>query len=383
MAIGTTRKGRHIFSGLVFGAMVVAFISCGGSQQGPPQFPPPDVDFFVLNESKSAVEQKYPGIIEGAVNVDIKAQVTGYLEAIYIKEGDYVQAGQTLFKIKGDVYNEQVNNNQAALKTALANQANAKLEIEKLKPLVEGNVVSDMQLATAQASYDATTAQVAQAKAALGSSQINAAFALIKAPVSGYIGRIPNRTGNLVTPSDATPLTTLSEINNVFVYFSMSEADFLPYVRRKKETGTAGAVDLVLADGSVYNHKGTLEIASGNIDRNTGSIAMKAVFPNPDRLLRSGGSARVVIGQTLSSVLVIPMASVKDIQNKYFVYVLGDSSRVNMKPIEISGRSGVNYLVKDGVAPGEKIAFNNIEALHEGATVTSRITTLDSLTTGK
>lgn len=380
MAIGTTRKGSSNFLILVLGVIATTITACGGgAQQGPPQFPPPSVDFFQLNESSNVLEKKYPGIIEGAVNVDIKAQVTGYLEAIYVKEGDYVNAGQLLFRIKGEVYNEQVNNSEAALKTALANQANAKLEVEKLKPLVEGNVVSKMQLSTAEASYDAATAQVAQAKAALGSSQINANFAVIKAPVSGYIGRIPNRIGNLVTPTDATPLTTLSEINNVFVYFSMSESDYLPFIRNKKENNTSNTVDLVLADGSVYDQKGKLESASGNIDRNTGSMSMKAVFSNPDKLLRSGGSARVVINQTLPNVLVIPMASVKDIQNKRFVYVLGDSSKVSMRPIEIAGRSGINYLVKSGVNAGDKIAFNNIEALNEGVQVNPHITSIDSL----
>lgn len=364
---------------LLVSLAAMVWVSCGtGSSAGLTGMDAPETDFIQLSQDSATVKTSYPGTIEGSVNVDVKAQVSGYLEDIYVKEGDYVQKGQSLFKIKSDVFAEQVNSSSAALKSALAAQANARLEVEKIKPLVEGQVVSDMQLKTAQASYDAATAQVAQAKAALGSSQINAAFALIKAPVSGYIGRIPNRTGNLVTPNDAVPLTTLSEISNVFVYFSMSEADFIAF----HKTANAGTqtVGLIMADGSVYDQPGKLEAASGNIDRATGSMTLKAVFPNPAQLLRSGGAARVVLHQTLNQALTLPMASVKDIQDKFFVFRLADSNKVAMVPVEISGRSGSFYLVKDGVKAGDKIAVNRIDMLNDGMPVKPGLIPVDSLT---
>ncbi|MVT12546.1 efflux RND transporter periplasmic adaptor subunit [Chitinophaga tropicalis] len=377
--IKTISRTENVFKWLLFVTITAMIQSCGGGQQEPSQMPPANVDFFKVTATAINVEKKYPGMIEGSVNVDIKAQVTGYLEEIYVKEGDYVSKGQSLFRIKGDVYQEQVNNSQAALKSALAAQANAKIELEKIRPLVEGKVVSDMQLKTAQASYDAATAQVAQAKAALGSSQINAAFTVIKAPVSGYIGRIPNRIGNLVTPADATPLTTLSEISNVFVYFSMSEADYLSFMKERKTDANSNTVSLIMADGSVYDHKGRLETASGNIDRSTGSIALKAIFANPDRLLRSGGSARIILNKAFSSVLTVPMASVKDIQNRHFVFTLADSNKVAMKPLEIEGSSGVSYLVKAGLQEGDKVALNNIDVLSEGMPVVPAVIAADSL----
>ena len=342
--------------------------SCGNGNGGADGYPvaKPEVDFLVATSTTGAVEKKFPGIIEGSVNVDIKAQVSGYLEAIYVKEGEYVTKGQSLFKIKGDVFAEQVNNSQASYKAALANLSNAKLEVEKIKPLVEGKVFAEIQLKTAQANYEAAQAQVAQAKAALGSSKLNADFSLIKAPVSGYISRIPNRIGNLVTPSDSVPLTTLSDINTVFVYFSMSEADYLSFT---KDNAANQSVSLILANGDVFEEKGKLEIASGNIDRTTGSIALKAVFNNPKKYLRSGGSARVILNNNLSSVVTIPMASVKDIQDKFFVFTLGDSSKVTMKPIEIGGSSGTDYFVKKGLKPGDKIAINSIDELSDGMEV--------------
>lgn len=355
-------------------ALIVAlvFSSCGQKDaDAAQQMPKPEVDFLTVQSGTGEIDKKYPGLIEGSVNVDIKAQVSGYLEAIYVKEGDYVQKGQSLFKIKGDVFEEQVHSSEAAYKNAQANLATAKLEVDKIRPLVEGKVFSPMQLKTAEASYEAAKAQVAQAKAALGSSQLNADFSLIKAPVSGYISRIPNRIGNLVTPTDATPLTTLSDINTVYVYFSLSEADYLAYL---KDTAEDKGVQLIMADGSIYEHKGTVEVASGNVDRTTGSISLKAIFPNPKKYLRSGGSARVILNSNLSSVLTVPMASVKDIQDKFFVFTL-NGNKVAMVPVEIAGSAGTDYFVNKGLKSGDKVAINSIDALNDGMEVTAKETT--------
>jgi membrane fusion protein (multidrug efflux system) len=364
------KNSKIIFATFLIAASTMV-VSCGNGNQDQAamqQMPPVETDFITLQQGSADVENTFPGTIEGQDNVEIKAQVSGYLEAIYVKEGQYVNKGQSLFKIKGDVYNEQVNTSNAALKAALANQANAKLEVEKLRPLVEGKVVSDVQLKTAQANYSAATAQVNQAKSSLGSSKINANFTVIKAPVSGYISRIPNRIGNLITPNDATPLTSLSNITTVNVYFSMNEADFLSFQKGNSSKSTINA-ELILADGTTYNYKGKVETASGNIDATTGSMQMKAVFQNPNQLLRSGGTAKVVLHSNLNNVLTLPKIAVKDIQDKYFVYKLGAKNTVNMVPIEVSGSSVDNYFVSKGVAKGDKIAINRIESLYEGAAV--------------
>lgn len=342
--------------------------SCGGNQEQP-QEQAITVDFIELSPTEAETEKKYPGALEGTVNVDVKAQVTGYLDQIYVKEGDYVTAGQALFKIKPDVYNEQVNNSKAAYQAALSAEQNAKLEIEKIQPLVEGKVYTELQLRTAEANYAAAKAQVAQARAALGSSEINARFTQINAPVSGYIGRIPNRIGNLITPNDAIPLTTLSEINTVNVYFALSEADFIAFVRDQHGKTGKQKASLILADGTVYEHSGQVEVASGNIDKNTGSITLKASFPNPNKVLRSGGSAKVVLTKKHEDVLLVPMAAVKDIQDRYFVYVIGEKNKVAMKQIEIAGNTANEYLLKSGLTAGEKIVMNRIDVLNDGMQV--------------
>ncbi|PSK91644.1 efflux RND transporter periplasmic adaptor subunit [Taibaiella chishuiensis] len=344
--------------------------SCSGSAGEQAPATADKVDFIEIAPAETPIEKRYPGAIEGSVNVDIKAQVTGYLDQIYVKEGDYVKKGQSLFRLKGDVYNEQVSNSKAAYDAALAAQQNARIEVEKIRPLVEGKVYSELQLQTAEASLAAAKAQVAQARAALGSSQVNAAFTLITAPVNGYIGRIPNRTGNLVTPADATPLTTLSDIEKVYVYFSLSEADFIAFLKDRKADEGMNTVSLVMADGSVYDRPGTIELASGNIDRGTGSMALKAIFPNPDKILRSGGSGKIVLTRQMSNALAVPMGSVKDIQDRYFVFVLSAGNKVAMRPVEVSGKSGNQYyVIKSGLQAGDKVALNRIDALNDGTPV--------------
>ncbi len=363
------KKGYWVLSLSI--AAIMYSCNSGKSQEPAEQTTAMPTDFIQLQSGNADVSTGYPGSIEGQDNVDIKAQVTGYLEEVYVKEGQYVNKGQTLFKINPSVYNEQVNNSEAALKSALASQASAKLEVDKLKPLVDGNVVSEMQLKTAQANYQAASAQVSQAKAALGSSKINANFTYIKAPVSGYIGRIPNRIGNLISSSDSAPLTTLSNINTVNVYFSMNEADYIKYNKSSSENN-AGNVELILADGSKYNYQGKLENASGNFDRTTGSIQMKAIFQNPEKLLRSGGTARLMIHKYVNDVVKIPKTAVKDIQDKFFVYQL-HGTKVKMVPVEVSEGTPQDYFVSEGIKAGDKIAVNRIDVLTDGADVVPKV----------
>jgi len=334
-----------------------------------------ETDFITLNPGHATVKQTYPGNIEGLVNVDIKAQVSGYLEKIFVKEGDYVLKGQLLFKIKSDVFQEQVSNSLAALQAAIAAQVNARIEVEKMKSLVGGSVVSPIQLKMAEANLQAANAQVAQAKATVGTSKINAGFALIKAPVSGYIGRIPNRVGNLISATDATPLTTLSDISTVYVYFSVSEAEFMRLHSGNPDSTAKMKIGLVTADGQDYPENGKLQIASGNVDRITGTVSMKAVFNNPKRILRSGGSANVVIEESISNVLLVPKAAVKDIQDKFFVYSLADNNMVRLSPIEIKAESGDDYIIRSGIKNGEKVAINRMDVLYDGVQVKPKIKT--------
>lgn len=340
--------------------------SCGSSEEAPPAAPA-ETKFLPLVSSTQDQITYYPGSIEGEVNVDIKAQVSGYIQEVYVKEGTFVHKGQPLFKIKSEVFESQVNNSNAAYKSAVANMLSAKNEVEKIEPLVAGKVVAQAQLITAKANYDAAKAQVDQAKATLKSSVINKDFTLITAPVSGFVGRITSRVGNLVTMSDTNPLTTLSQINNVFVYFSLPEAAYLSLA--KQQNGINNTINLELADGSIYALSGKLESASGNINATTGTMTMKAVFSNPNHLLRSGGTGKVIIHQPLENVVAIPKSSVKDIQDQLFVFALKDSNKIGMQPVHSFGGNDSIYFIKDGLKSGDRIALDRIDALYDGEVV--------------
>ena len=329
----------------------------------------------VIDTVTAATVKDYLGTIEGKVNVEIRPQVEGILEEIYVDEGAVVQEGQKLFKIDPQPYQEQLNNAIANENVEKAKLENAKLEVDRLKPLVDNDVISDVRLRAARSDYDVAKASLAQASAAVASARISLGFTTIKAPVSGFIGRIPKRVGNLVSSSD--PLTELSDISEVYVYFAMSESDFL-YFRKKygKSDTTSNSsadtaqlipnVSLVLADGTIYPEKGVVDAINGQVNRTTGSISLRATFPNKDHMLRSGNTGTLKMEERQSGVLTVPQVATTALQDKIFVYTLDSENRVKQQAIEVTGKSGKQYIVKSGIKPGDRIVLSGLEKLTDG-----------------
>src|SRR5690606_24286316 len=232
---------------------------------------------------------------------ELRPQVEGILQEIYVDEGDYVKAGQPLFKIDASAYNEIYNNALANENVEKAKLKNAKLEIDRLKPLIDNEVIAPVQLEKAKSDYEVAKANLAKASAAVGSAQINVDFTVIKAPVSGDIGRIPKRVGNSGSKSDKEHLTYLSDVREVFVYFDMSESDLLHFCKSRHSENdsvapttslwklAAGAL-LIIADGIEYQEKGKIDAISGQINKSTGAISLRASFPNSEDLMRSGNT---------------------------------------------------------------------------------------------
>jgi membrane fusion protein (multidrug efflux system) len=337
--------------------------------------PPPSLPVLVLHNDSTTTTKEYTATLEGKINVEIRAQVDGYLDKIFIDEGAYVKKGQPLFKINDLTYQEQLNTTLATMHVAEANVNTSQIEIDKLTPLVKNNVVSDMQLKTAQSSYNSAKATVEQAKAAIASARINLNFTLIKAPVSGYIGRIPKRIGNLVSKSDTEGMTTLSDIEQVYAYFSISESDFLYFNTHNKgntmeeKIRQLRPVSLVLADGQVYPNKGKVDIVNGQFDKTTGAITLRATFPNPQKLLRSGNTGKIRMEEFMPSVMLVPISATVDQQDRIFVYALADSNKVKRQAITVAGKSGTHYIVSAGVKPGDKIVLTGTETLTEGSVI--------------
>ncbi len=340
---------------------------------------------ITVNALPATTYQEFSASLEGTKDIEVRPQVDGTLDKIYVDEGAYVKKGQPLFRINDRIYREQYNNARANLLAAKANLVNAQISVSKLTPLVENNVISDVQLKTAKAGYDAAAAQVSQAEAMVRNSQISLGYTTIKAPVDGYIGRIPYKTGSLVGLTTPEPLTVLSDIKDVYAYFSMSENDFLQF--RNQFTGNTIAeklkqlppVELLLADNSVYPQKGKVQTVSGQFNNSMGAISFRASFPNGGGLLRSGNTGKIRIPRSVSSALIIPQEATFELQDKVLVFVVGDSNKVASVPITITGKSGGYYLVEKGVKPGEKIVYSGLDRLREGVKIDPQLISMDSL----
>jgi len=370
----------------IFSAL--ALYSCNSSEGAPGAgvaMPPPALPVLQLTTTSAVTFQEFSATVEGKTNVEVRPQVSGYLDKIYVEEGSYVSQGQPLFKINDRPYDEQVNNAQANVLAAKANLEKAAIEVSRLQSLVENKVISEVQLKAAKAAYDAAKAEVKQAEAAGNNAGINLGYTLVKAPVSGYIGRIPFKTGSLVGKGETQALTVVSDVKEVYAYFSMSEKDFLQFTSQSTGKTIAEkiqgmpAVELQLADKSVYPAKGKVELMEGQFDKNMGTISFRAVFLNADGLLRTGSTGKILIPQTSGSTLAVPQQSTYELQDKVYVYILGDSNKVTSQPINISGQTTAYYLVNKGLQSGQKIVFAGMDRLRDGVAINPQLLSADSV----
>jgi membrane fusion protein (multidrug efflux system) len=369
-------KSYNTVMGLLSLVTILSFTGCGEPDKM--QVAAPVVQTLpvvAVNNSSETTYIEYPASIEGAVDLEIRPQVSGSLDKIFVNEGASVSKGQVLFKINEQPFREALNNAKASLMSAKAAQRNAQLEIDKLTPLVANKVVSEYQLKSAKATYESATANVEQAKAAVSTANINLSYTVIKAPVSGFVGRLPKKQGSLVSNMDVAPLTLLSDAHEVHVYFSLSEEDFIAFNNNyagKSMTDRIShlpAVSLVLTDNTVYQRTGKIDMVDGQFDKSTGSISLRATFPNANGLLRSGNTGKIRLGLLHADALVIPQSATVEMQDKIFVFTVADSNKVKKTPIVISGKSGPNYLVKEGIKAGDQIVLSGLDRLKEGEVI--------------
>ncbi|MEM1134925.1 MAG: efflux RND transporter periplasmic adaptor subunit [Bacteroidota bacterium] len=313
---------------------------------------------------------QYLGSVEGIEDVEIRPQVDGILEEIYVDEGDFVRKGQPLFKINSQPYIEDLKNARANVALERAKLKKTVTELDRLQPLIDNEVISDVRKKTAEADHEIAQASLAKAQAIEANMAIKLGFTTIKAPVSGLIGRIPKSVGNVVRNTNSEPLTILSNVSKVYVYFSMSESDYLYYERMKNDSTSkriSPAVKLILADGYVYEHTGRIDANSGQLNRNTGSITLRAVFDNPDTLLRTGNTGKILMEQIYPNAILIPQSSALSIQDKKFVFVLDENDLTVRKEIGIEGRSGKNYIIKsESLSEDDRIVVSGINKLTDG-----------------
>lgn len=361
---------------IILGLITITLIySCSPKPQAGGAPPAPSLPVATIVTGSDTTYQEYPASIEGAVNVEIRPQVSGALDKVYVDEGAYVSQGQPLFKINEMPYRAALNNALASMHAMEATVVNSKLEIDKLTPLVQNKVISEYQLKTAKAAYNVAKANVEQAKANVNTAQINLGYTTIKAPVSGYIGRLLKKQGSLVAPADVDALTLLSNVHNVHVYFALGEKDFINFKEQytgetlKDKLKKLAPVTLLLADDSKFANQGSVDMIDGQFDKNTGAITLRASFPNAQGLLRSGNTGKIRLSLQHNNALIVPDSATIEMQDKVFVFALADSNKVKKQPITIIGKSGKNYIVKDGIKAGDQIVLSGIDHLQEGEVI--------------
>ena len=348
---------------MMMAAIAATLVSCGGGG-GRPTFGDNEYPVVTVGTQSAASQATYPAPIKGVQDVQISPKVGGFITQINVKEGQTVSAGQVLFVIDNATYQAQVRQMQAAVNTAQASCNTAKLSFENSQKLYESKVIGDFELQSATNAYESAKAALAQAQAGLASAKETLSFCYVKSPASGVVGTLPLKVGALV--SAASVLTTVSNISSMEVYFSMSEKDALTMSKDGSGLSALPAVKLQLADGTIYDHEGKVTKMSGVIDQATGTVQLIAVFPNPEKLLKSGGSGSIVIPHSNSSAIVIPQACVSEVQNKKFVYTLGKDNKVNYTEIQVAPQNdGKNYVVTDGLKVGDKYVTNGITKLSD------------------
>lgn len=352
--------------------------SCGNKagQQQAADMPPPAYPVFKVIAQTSIIKTNYPATLQGEQNIEIRPKIDGYIEKIYVDEGAVVKKGQLLFRINAPQYQQTVNNATAAITSAEADVSAAELQVKKVKPLVEQDIVSKYELESAEYTLQAREAALAQARANLANAKINLGYADVTSPVNGVVGTIPYRLGSLVSSTTTMPLTTVSSINNVFAYFSMNEKQLLDFSREYKGNTLEAklkqlpAVTLMLADGSEYPEKGRVETVAGLLNTETGSASFRSVFPNPVHLLRSGASAVVEIPVTVNDAIIVPQRSTYELQGKRFVYLVNDSNKVISREIEVmSIAAGQYFVVTSGLKPGDTVVYESTSSLVDSTVI--------------
>ena len=363
-AIGASVKGA------AYSLTALLAFSCGNSQQG--GMPALSLAVMTVEPTSQELNSAYPATIKGQQDIEIRARVSGYITKLCVDEGAVVHKGQPLFLIDAVPYQKAVQAAEAAVEVAKANVATTQLTVDSKTELHAQNIISDYDLQTAKNSLASAKAALAQAEAQLASAHNDLSYTTITSPSDGVVGTIPFRVGSLVGTTTQEPLTVVSDINKMFVYFSMNEKQLLALTRQKDGSvnsmiGAMPEVQLQLADGTMYPAKGKIETLSGVIDLSTGAVQMRATFPNAQRLLRSGGTGTVLIPSVLDSALLIPQSATYEVQDKKFVYVLGDSSKVKNTEITVFPLdNGKQYVVTSGLKPGEQVVVEGVATLRDG-----------------
>ncbi|HEX8677148.1 MAG TPA: efflux RND transporter periplasmic adaptor subunit, partial [Segetibacter sp.] len=346
-----------------------------------------DYPVITIIPRTTTLNTDYPATIQGQQNIEIRPKIDGYIQTIFVDEGATVRKGQRLFQISAPQYEQEVRTARANIKIAQAEVDAARMQVSKVRPLVEKDIISHFELESAEYTLEAKQAALAQARATLANARINLGYTSITSPVNGVVGTIPYKIVSLVSSNTTQPLTTVSNIGRIYAYFSINEKQALDFTKITKgatveaRLKTLPPVSLILSNGTEFPQKGRIETASGLINTETGSVSVRATFPNPGNIVRSGSSGVVRIPRSMDSALLVPQKATYEVQGKRFVYVVESTGTVRSAEIKVmdNNNSGQYFVVQEGLRENEKIVLEGVASLKEGAAIKPREVNIDSV----
>lgn len=355
------KKIFNLSTGIIMGGLVLT--SCAGEQQKQAA-PAPELAVITVGEKDATLQSMYPATLHGKNDVEIRPQISGFLTKVHVSEGQRVSKGQTLFTIDQVQLQAAVDAAKAQVEVAQANVNTAQTNADNNKLLFDKNIISASAYQTSVDALNAAKAQLNAAKAQLTSAQKNLSYSAVSAPAAGIVGSITFKEGALVSPS--TLLTILSNNSEIEAYFSMNEKEVLAMTANggrsfQQALDSLPEVTLRLANGEDYALKGKVISLSGVIDPATGSATAKASFKNPDGIIRSGSTGQILIPNVSSDVIEIPQKATYEIQNLKFCYVVGDSSKVQSRAIEVADQhDGKNFIITKGLKSGDVVVVEGV-----------------------
>ncbi len=358
---------------MLLGVVCATLFACNGNRQTM-QMGVPDYAVATMKPQSITLTTTRSGTFEGRQDIEIRPNVGGFITQVCVDEGASVKKGEVLFVIDPVQYEEAVNVARAAVEVAKATVATSELTVENNKELRDKNIISEYNYQMSVNTLAQAKAQLAQAEAQLVNAEKNLSYTRVTSPADGVIGKIPYRVGSLVSSAITTPLTTVSDISQMYVYFSMTEKELLDLVRQDSTPGKIiekmPEVSLLTADGRPYEEKGKITTISEVIDQATGSVRARATFANPQRLLRSGGNGMVIIPTTLNDVIVIPQKATYELQNKRFVYVVNNESVAESREVQVYDLDdGKNFVITGGLQAGERVVMEGASTLRNGTKI--------------
>lgn len=362
-------------------SIIVLLAACedkklGAENSGPP---PKVLPVTKVLAKDTKLYREYVADIEAVRNVELRARVQGFLEKIYVDEGQIVKKGQLLFKINDEEYRAELAKSTANLESAIAEAKASELEVDRLRIMVEKKVISETELSVAEARLKAVNARIKQSMWAESNAKLKLSYTSVRAPFNGIIDRIPFKAGSLI--DHGTLLTTVSDISEVFVYFNVSEGEYLRYIKSQtnKSRQQNDRVALMLADGTKYPFEGHVEAMGGQFQARTGSISFRARFANSNAVLKHGATGKIRWSNTVADAIMIPQKAAFEIQDKTFVYVVDSANHVRIRNFVPKTRFSHYYIVENGLKPGEKIVFEGIQEIHDGMRIIPKPVSMDSL----